>query len=87
MLQHQRMGYDALSSGLAGAAKETGVAIDQNAVERTAEALFIEAVAAGFLNKVSGMNYEVTAAEARRAAHIFHATGPNAGRPVVPRQG
>ncbi|KAK6697656.1 hypothetical protein SNK04_013751 [Fusarium graminearum] len=58
---------------------------DQAAVERTAEALFIEAVAAAFAARASGMDYAVTAAEARRAANVFHSTGPNAGRHVVPR--
>jgi hypothetical protein len=60
---------------LAGAAKET-VMFDQEAIERTAEALFVEAVAAALAAKAQNMDYRITAAEARRAAHVFHTTKP-----------
>ena len=51
--------------------------LDKEAIERTAEALFVEVVAAAIAARATNVDYRATAAEARKAAQAFHAGRPN----------
>lgn len=67
--------YAVHGPGLARETKEQVMA-DQATIERTAEALFIQVVAAAFANKAQGVDYRIAAAEARKAAQVFHSSKP-----------
>lgn len=77
MLQHQRMGYDALGPGLAGATKEKDVADKQERLTTAqismAEDIFKSAVAKALAQRDGSFDYGSLAEEAFKAARAYSA--------------